>query len=228
MPKAGRYDYPYRELDDCIEYLRKANEVSKEHVFTRDNFAAALGQKPAGGGFNMLVGSMAMYKLVDTGEGQVRYTELAKKILHGLSEEQSEARSHAARNVILFADLYDKFGASPSDEQIHHFLRDKANVDIADASSIAKDVSKLFKKLAGYLKPVTDAKIETDNGGDNDRMMNTLDGSQKSDTWILISPYGKTEIKDRISFVAATTLLSALEEKYPKDKNLKPENQGEN
>lgn len=166
MPKAGRYDYPYRELDDCIEYLRKANDIAKETSFSRESFANAIGQSPKGGGYNLLIGTMAMYKLVDTGAGQIIYTDLAKKILHGLSKEQEESKAQAARNVMLFADLYDKFGASPSDEQIQLFLRDKANVDIAEANRIAKEVSKLFKKVVGYLQTNASETPAKDDGGE--------------------------------------------------------------
>lgn len=182
MPKAGRYDYPYRELDDCIEYMRKAHEVTKEHSFTRDSFASAIGQKPAGGGFNMLVGSMAMYKLVDTGGGQIIYTDLAKKILHGLPKDQEAAKAQAARNIILFADLYDKFQGTPNTEQLYHFLQDKANVDISEANNLSKEIGKLFNKVSVYLK--TDAKtpITPDGGGEKRMMQEQQDNQSVSST----------------------------------------------
>jgi hypothetical protein len=182
MPKAGRYDYPFRELDDCIEYLRKANELTKEHSFTREQFAAAIGQKVTGGGFAMLVGSMATYKLVDTGGGRVIYTDLAKKILHGLDKDKEVAKSQAARNIILFADIYDKFGASPTTEQLYRFLQDKANVDISEANHLAKEIGKLFNKVAIYLK--TDASEVPATAGGGGKKEVKEEGAFESDTTI--------------------------------------------
>lgn len=182
LPKAGKYDYPYRDLNDCIEYIRKANDIAKETSFSRDSFANAIGQSSRGGGYNLMVGSLAMYKLVDTGGGQIIYTDLAKKILHGLQKEQEESKAQAARNIILFADLYDKFGGSPSDEQIQLFLRDKANVDIVEAKEITKEVGKLFKKVAMYLKTNDTELSAKDDGGEKRMMQEQQDNQTVSST----------------------------------------------
>ena len=180
MPKAGRYDYPFRDLDDCIEFLRKAHEISKDHSFTRDTFASSIGQKATGGGFNFLVGSMAMYKLVDTGGGQIIYTELAKKILHGLEEDKEQAKAQAVRNIILFADIYDKFKTTPTQEQLYHFLKDKANVDISEVNRISKEISKLFNKVVRYLRSNASETPFDTSGGENE----VIEGGFESDTTI--------------------------------------------
>lgn len=192
MPKAGRYDYPSRELDLCIDHLRKANESTKEVVFKREDFANALKQKTSGGGFNVLVGSMSTYKLVETGSGEIRYTELAKEILHGRPHEIEKAKEKAVRNVILFADIYDKFGANPTEDQLYNFLKIKANVDVSEANSLALEIGKLFNKVAKYLKPVDQS--ETGDGGENKEML----GQEVTQSGILTETYklGEgTEIK---------------------------------
>jgi len=179
MPKAGRYDYPNRELGDCIEYLRKAHEISKDHSFTRDAFAHAIGQSVTGGGFNLLVGSLSMYKLVNTGGGQIIYTELAKKILHGLDKDKENAKAQAARNIILFADIYDKFKTTPTQEQLYHFLQDKANVDISEASRLAAEIGKLFNKLVDHLRIHASETSTTDDG---DEIVNEERGFESDTT----------------------------------------------
>jgi len=166
MPKAGRYDYPTRDLDHCISALQKAHDTAKQYVMTRDVFGQAIGMSPKGGGFNVLVGSMAMYKLIETGEGEIRFTDLAKNILHGEADEKADAKAKAVRNVILLGDIYDTYGSNPTDEQLRVFLRTKANVDISEASQLASEVGKLFKKVANYLRPVTNATMETGSGGE--------------------------------------------------------------
>src|SRR6266498_930280 len=87
MPKAGRYDYPIRTLDDCVESLKKAWETSKSYVQQRDSFGAAIKMSPISGSFNQLVGSMALFGLVETGGGEIRWTDLAKQIIHGKGDE---------------------------------------------------------------------------------------------------------------------------------------------
>lgn len=153
MPKAGRYDYPSRDLDDCVEYLRKAFDTSKSYVMTRDSFATAISLSSKGGGFNLLIGSMSMFGLVDTGGGEIRYTELAKKILFGEPDERHLALEDAVRKIGLFAEVYDKYGAAFTDDQLRLFLKDKAVVDIAEANSLAQVVGKSLKSHLKYLTP---------------------------------------------------------------------------
>lgn len=162
MPKAGKYDYPTRDLDDCVSYLQKAHSVAKEHVFKREAFADALEQSSKGGNFNLLVGSLSLYGLVETGDGEIRYTDLAKLILHGDEGERDAAKNKAARNIILFADIFDKFGSNPDEKNLKHFLRERAEVDIAEANSLSVTVGKLFKKVGNYIQPID--KNQNDGG----------------------------------------------------------------
>ncbi len=74
MPKAWSFDYPTRDLDDCVAYTRKARETGGASTMTREGLAGAIGMSVKGGGFGLLVGSMAMYGLIDTGSGQIRIT----------------------------------------------------------------------------------------------------------------------------------------------------------
>lgn len=153
MPKAGRYDYPFRDLDDCVAFLSKAFDVKKEYVMTRDTFAQAIGQSVKGGGFNLLVGSIAMFGLAETGGGEIRYTELAKKLLFGEPDEKQKAMQDATRKISLFSEVYDKYGAGFTDDQLRLFLKDKAVVDIAEANSLAQTVGKSLKNHLKYLSP---------------------------------------------------------------------------
>jgi len=212
MPKAGKYDYPARDLEICIDFLVKANDMAKETSFKREGFAEAIGQKPKGGGFNVLVGSLSMYKLVEASGGYVRYTELAKTILFGESSEQEQAKSNAVRNVLLFADLYDKFEDSLTDERLRIFLREKASVGITEVNDLSFEVGKLFKRVVKHIK--SNESI----GGDNDLMKGQGDEvGAGTAQWKLISPYGSMIIKDRESLEAAQKLLSVAEKNYPKN-----------
>jgi hypothetical protein len=151
MPKAGRYDYPIRTLDDCVEGLRKAWDTSKSYVQQRDSFGAAIKMSPISGSFNQLVGSMALFGLVETGGGEIRWTDLAKQIIHGKGDEVTRAKEHATRRVALFGDIYEKYGANFTEDNLRLFLKDNAVTDIAEANSLAPVVGKLLKKHLQYL-----------------------------------------------------------------------------
>ncbi len=154
MPKAGRYQYPTRDLDDCIAYMEKAHKVANALVISRENFAKAVGLSPKGGGFGLILSSLSMYGLADTGDANVRYTDLAKRILFGQAQERSDSKNEAIRKVILFADLFDRYGSNPDDGQIAHILREKAGVPIEEEAKIASEVGKLLKRNAQHLKSV--------------------------------------------------------------------------
>jgi hypothetical protein len=117
---------------------------------SRDTFAEALGVSSKTGPFGGLVGSIAQYGLADTGDGYIRYTELAKRILFGERDDAKKAKKQAVSNVTLFNDLFHKFGRNISEEEIRLFLRESSGIDIADAPSVAVEVSKIFKKVTPY------------------------------------------------------------------------------
>jgi hypothetical protein len=153
MPKAGRFDYPARDLDDCISYLEKAHKVANVFSMTRENFANDVRLSPKGGGFGLLIGSMGMYGLVETGEGDIRYTDLCQKILFGRSTERDIAKNEAVRNVILFQEIFDRYGEDPTQDQVRHILREKADVPISQEADLASEIGKLFKRNAQHFKP---------------------------------------------------------------------------
>ena len=214
MVKAGNYVYPIKELDDCVDLLKKANDLSKEISFTRDQFAEVVGLSAKGGNFANIISACNMYGLVDVGDGYIRYTDITKLILHGTNDEKTNARSRAVRNVPLFSELYDKYDGSPNDEQIRLHLRGKGNVDISEVNHHAKTVSKLFNKIALNIIPDAEKQNESSSGGDDKE----LNDQQSSDRWILQSPYGRHEIKDAASLKAAKAILTTLYDKYPEAK----------
>jgi len=166
MPKAGHYEFPVRDLDSCLEYLRKAHHQTQNLSLKRDTFAEALGVSPKTGPFGILVGSMVHYGLVDTGDGYIRYTDLAKKALWGEPEERGNAKHEAVRHVTLFDDIHKKYPTGVSDDQLRLFLRESAGVDVTDAPSVAVDVSKIFKKVYSYLESGNGNQKLTNGGGD--------------------------------------------------------------
>lgn len=153
MPKAGRYDYPFFDLDACVDKLREYYEILKTDETNREVVADTLGMKMKGGGFAYLISSMEKYGLVDTGGGNVTITKLGKTILYGEPSEIEQAKKKAVSNVNLFRELHERYGKDVQLEQIRAFLRQKANVDIAKAQKTAPKVDKIYKKVSNYIIP---------------------------------------------------------------------------
>ncbi len=164
MPKAGRYDYPLRDLDDCIEFLKEGYTIVQNNVMSRDTLAEAVKMSVKGGGFLGIVGSASLYGLVLTGEGNVQYTDIIKNIIHGSAEELIENKEKAVRKVKLFAEIIDRYGQHPTYDQVRIFLREKAQVDISEANSLTDSVSKLLKKVSRYVTPMN-SQNQQDNEG---------------------------------------------------------------
>lgn len=161
MPKAGRYDYPATDLEESIVRVRKLYDTAKQAVIKRDVAAEILGMKKTSGWFSTLIGTMAMYGLISTREGEVTITELSKNILFGSESEKSAAMKEAAGKIELFADLYSQYGSNPTDEQVKIFLKQKGYMDIADAQSLAEKIGKLFKNSSYYLEAMDKKKTDS-------------------------------------------------------------------
>jgi len=151
MPKVGKYEFPFFDLDACIEKLKTFYETTKSDQTTRSVVANALNMSEKGGGFVYLISSMEKYGLIQTGGGNITITELGKILIYGEPREIEQAKSKAVANVELFRDLAQKHGKNPQIEQIKLFLREKANVDIVKAQKLAPKVDTIYKKVANYI-----------------------------------------------------------------------------
>jgi len=209
VPKAGRYEYPGRDLDDCVAYLTNAYKVSKSDIMKRETFAQALNMAPRGGGFIELVGSMAEYGLVETGNGQIQYTDLAKGILFGEPPDQAQGKQKAVRSVPIFADIYDRYGSNCTDEQLRLFLRDKASVDISKVGDTATELGKLYRKVVNYLGTPTEAKAPSQP---RTGMIDLVEGYGSVTT-----AFGTIKVLNSATLEIARKLLDAIEAEMKKE-----------
>ena len=151
MPKAGKYDYPFFDLDLALEKLGRVHEVIREDEIDRNLVAETLGMSERGGGFAYLVSSMEKYGLVKTGGGKITLTDLGKVALYGEETEKKQARNMAVLKIALFSELNKQYGKNVTKEQTRAFLRQKAFVDIVKAQKIAPNVTKIYKKVLKHL-----------------------------------------------------------------------------
>jgi hypothetical protein len=200
MPKAGSYDYPSRDLDDCLSYLRRARESLRSREMSREGFARSLGQSSSGGGFGKLIGAMTDYALIETGRSRITTTELGEQILYGTENEQRAGRDKSVRKVRLFSELFRKFGATPSDDQLRMFLRDKADLEIAVAKTVAEEIGKLMRKNAPYFLESREEKTQRETGEPSKFTGPLVARLETAD-------YGILNIRDEISMDLAINLL---------------------
>ena len=151
MPKAGKYYYPFYDLDYVIEKLRRFYEVVRSDEVERTVVAEALGMAERGGGFANLISSMKRYGFIQTGGGNVTVTDLGKLVLYGDSTEIEQAITKAVTSIDLFREVYQQYGAIVTVEQMKAFLRQKALVDIVEAQKIAPKVVAIYKKVSNYI-----------------------------------------------------------------------------
>jgi len=153
MPKAGKYDYPFFDLDSCIDKLREYHKIVQTDETTRVIMSETLHMSMTGGGFVNLISSMEKYGLIETGSNNVKITSFGKAILYGEPSEIQQAKKKAVSNIDLFRELYEQYGKDAQQEQIRVFLRQKANVDISKAEKIAKSIDIIYKKVLNYIVP---------------------------------------------------------------------------
>lgn len=154
MPRVGTYAYPLYDVDFVLIRLKKVYEVFREDKINRSVMAETINMKASGGAYANIISSLKKYGLVETGKGNVVITELAKMAMYGNDIERESAINEAVSKIELFTNIYKQFGLEVNDEQIIAFLRQKANVDIIKARNDAPKITKIYKKMARYIKSV--------------------------------------------------------------------------
>ena len=158
MPKAGKYDYPTKSLDDCIKYVRKICDICGKQASRETVAVEALGMSPRGGATSYTIASLVKYGLVETKGGQIIVTDLGYQLAYakeaGMSEEEIlKLKEKAIRNIPILVDLweYSQHKKDIMDEQLRAFLREVAHADLDDIPKIAPEIAKLYKENAKYL-----------------------------------------------------------------------------
>jgi hypothetical protein len=153
MPRYGKYNFPWFDIDSVLEKLDAAHKTIGIDEMSRENVAISLNMAPRGGGFAYLVSDMEKYGLVETGRGNIRMTNLGKEAIYGSPTEREDARHQAVSRISLLVELFSQFGSNITEEQIRAFLRQKANIDVEKAQRQAELVYKIYKKVANYITP---------------------------------------------------------------------------
>lgn len=153
MTEAGKYVYPAIGLDEAIDLLEKIKDQLINNEIKREIFLEKQGLSPEGGRSYAKISALVYYGLAETGEGKIRLTELAKKILYGTENEKKMAKPEAVSKVEVFNEIFKQFGADANTEQIQTFLRQTAGLDYSESQKESPKLRKVYIKVSSYLIP---------------------------------------------------------------------------
>jgi len=115
-------DYPLMNLESAIEVAKVVDEM-KGHA-TREDIEKGLGKR--GGGLSKRIAATRTWGLI-TGVGEMELTEIAKKMLHPLDDNEGlQARKEAFFSVSIFNEVHDTYGWKlPREDLLVNFLTRK-------------------------------------------------------------------------------------------------------
>ena len=210
MSENQKVAYPARNIDDCVDSLKKAQDKTKKTTDTRQEFADGVDMTAAGGAYNVLVGSLSQFKLVETGNGQVVYTELGKKATFGREDEIRGAKSEAVRNVPLFTEIFKRFGKNPSEEQVRIYLKNDLAVDMSKLDSLTEKVRLSLKSNLQYMSLDDKQNDKEEQKGGEMVDMNDDDTVLGDAQAVIVSKIGRIKIVDEQSLAMARGYLPGL------------------
>jgi hypothetical protein len=160
VPKLENYTYPYIKLSRAIGIARRACGAPYNGEISVSGLAQELSMSETGGGFLYLVAALRDYGLME-GTGNLRATEIAKKIVAGTSEEMSINRAESFLKVELFRKLKEKIGIEvPETAQFSVILRDLTQADPLKVKKVAKTIRNLYLDGVPYIKSAIEEEKE--------------------------------------------------------------------
>ncbi len=214
MPKIGIYVIPDFDLPSTENRFYNAKSLipKGQKKFKRETFSEYLGfQKVVSS--SHYISSLKLYGFIETGNEEITITDLGELILYGNDEEKRKAKERAINNLRLIADLRARYGDEPSDSQIRAFLKDVANVSLANLQNAVEHVVKFLNAHGEYLKgsslrPITTSLDPINKSVNSESNFNT---AVKGDEWEEISFKNIKVSWKSEEFNDAKTLISALE-----------------
>jgi len=222
MPKAGSYEYPRFDVDFVLDKLRKVHVVLKGEEANRSVFAETLEMSPTGGAFAHVVASMEKYGLVETGGGRIVLTDLGKTCLYGEPSEAEAAVSKAVANVPLFREIFALHGVDAKEESIRAFLRNRAQLDPAQAQQAVPQVFKVYRKIGRYLSSKRDPVQAVEETGPRGISLDVQNANAtQSKTQMLKIQFGDLYIQlpphDEQAIELAIQTLEMMQKRKPRD-----------
>ncbi len=214
MPKIGIYVMPDFDLSSIENrfYSAKSLIPKGQKKFKRGTFSEYLGfQKVVSS--SHYISSLKLYGFIETGNEEITITDLGELILYGNDEEKRKAKEKAISNLRLVSDLRARYGDDSSDTQIRAFVKDVANVSLANLQNAVEHVAKFLNTHKEYLKGSGVKPMATSS----DPINKNVDSESSLNATVKVSEWEEISFKNiKVSwkseeFNDAKTLTSALE-----------------
>jgi hypothetical protein len=215
MGTIGNFEYPDYTITDSIQVAQIIEDQFKGKVENQAALSAALGHKTVkSGGYIGKITALRRYGLV-SGRGELTTTQLAKQILHPISEEEkTEAIAQAMENVELFKRILERLGQTlPTDS----FWVDLVEITGEDRSVAQKDairIRNLYMDGHRFLASARKAEIKPKQIGEKAEITK-VEPSTPTDALFELrtKDYGTLIVKDEESIEVARNLIDIIERK---------------
>lgn len=139
MSRMRSPSYPSVPLKQAIDLTSKIHRTCRTNVITRENAVHEMGYSGLTGRSMKVLAALLQFGLLEkTGKGDVKVTQRAVEILHGIDpEDRNEAMLDAARAPQLFQDILERFpDGIPSEGVIRSYLIQQDFIDAAIGPAI--------------------------------------------------------------------------------------------
>jgi hypothetical protein len=139
MSRMRSPSYPSVPLKQAIDLVSKIHRSCRSNVITRENAVHEMGYSGLTGRSMKVLSALLQFGLLEkAGTGDVKVTQRAVDILHGIDEsDRNEATLEAAYAPQLFRDIHERFpDGIPSEGVIRSYLIQQDFVDVAIGPAI--------------------------------------------------------------------------------------------
>jgi hypothetical protein len=139
MSRMRSPSYPSVPLKQAIDLVGKIHRTCRSNTITRENAVHEMGYSGLTGRSMKVLSALLQFGLLEkTGVGDVKVTQRAVDILHGIDEsDRNEAMLEAAYAPQLFRDIHGRFpDGIPSEGVIRSYLIQQDFVDVAISPAI--------------------------------------------------------------------------------------------
>jgi len=155
-PKGANKDFPFTTIGVAEDVLLAVDKAGGK-INTK---ALSTSLQIKGGAFARKLSAVKRWGLV-SGQGMLSITEIGKKILHPISDEELiQTRKAAFMSVPLFSDLYDRFGTDlPENKTFVAILFREYDIKDTDARTILNIYKNSIKEFLSLLDKDTEDNV---------------------------------------------------------------------
>ncbi len=132
MARMRSPNFPGIPLEQAVKLVAEIFKNNRQNVIPRESAAKDLGYSGLTGRSVKLLGALNQYDLIaNSAKGQMKVTQTAFDILHGIEkEDRLEALHKAGNSPTLFQAIYERFpDGIPGDNAVRSFLISKGFTD---------------------------------------------------------------------------------------------------